>query len=148
MGKYAEWEHLRPITLTSSFSLMGKKRVQRANCDESVIVFYWQKKSNNDYRYYSVSPMISSPCQGISDTASFCIKWQTGKKNLNSLKATAQKDLLRKGSKQSGTQTNKLCLKRSLLIGIAKIIYLLVAWTLLQDLCKNKSNTGHAKRIT
>ena len=49
------------------------------------------------------------------------------KKNLNSLKATAQKDLLRKGSKQSGTQTNKLCLKRSLLIGIAKIIYLLVA---------------------
>lgn len=87
--------------------------------------------------------MISSPCHGTSDTESFCIKWQTGKKDnlLNSLKATAQTDLLCMVSKQSDKQISS-GLRRPLLIGIVKIIYLLVAWTLLQDLCKSKSNTG------
>ena len=49
--------------------------------------------------------MISSPCQGNSDTDNFCIKWQTEKKKkdnlLNIWKSTTETDLLPKVNKQS-----------------------------------------------
>ena len=49
--------------------------------------------------------MISSPCQGTSDTDNFCIKWQTEKNKkrslLNILKSSTETDLLRKVNKQS-----------------------------------------------